>query len=64
MSIKTVDEYRERVSKLKPRLFIGGKKVEKLPDHPITKGVINVDPLPYNRFRRKKADGRGTGQYI
>jgi len=38
MAIKTVNEYRDRISKLKPRLFIGGKKVEKLADHPITKG--------------------------
>ncbi len=47
MAIKTVDEYRERVSKLKPRLFIGGKKVEKLPDHPITKGVIEATAKVY-----------------
>jgi len=47
MAIKTVDEYRERISKLKPRLFIGGKKVEKLADHPITKGVIEATAKVY-----------------
>jgi len=36
------DKYRERVSKLRPRLFIGGKRVEKLMDHPITRAVIEA----------------------
>jgi len=48
MAIKTPDEYRERISKLKPRLFIGGKKVEKLPDHPITRGVIEATAKIYD----------------
>ncbi len=47
MAIKTVDEYRDRISKLKPRLFIGGKGVEKLSDHPITKGVIEATAKVY-----------------
>jgi len=42
MAMKTANEYRRRVSKLRPRLFIGGKKVEKLPDHPITRGVVEL----------------------
>ncbi len=42
MAIKTESEYRERVAKLKPRLFIGGKKIEKLTEHPVTKGVIDA----------------------
>jgi len=48
MAIKTTDEYRERISKLKPKLFIGGKKVEKLPDHPITRGVIEATAKIYD----------------
>jgi 4-hydroxybutyryl-CoA dehydratase/vinylacetyl-CoA-Delta-isomerase len=47
MAIKTVNEYRDRISKLKPKLFIGGKKVEKLADHPITKGVIEATAKVY-----------------
>jgi 4-hydroxybutyryl-CoA dehydratase/vinylacetyl-CoA-Delta-isomerase len=47
MAIKTAEEYRERVSKLKPRLFMGGKKVENLTDHPITKGVIDATARVY-----------------
>jgi len=47
MAIKTAEEYRERISKLKPRLFIGGKKVENLAEHPITKGVIDATARVY-----------------
>ena len=47
MAIKTAEEYRERVSKLKPRLFMGGKKVENLTDHPITRGVIDATARVY-----------------
>lgn len=47
MAIKTVEEYRQRISRLKPRLFIGGKRVEKLPDHPITEGVIEATARIY-----------------
>jgi len=36
MAIKTEKEYRERVDKLRPNLFFGGKKVENLNDHPIS----------------------------
>jgi len=48
MAIRTAEEYRERVSKLEPRLFIGGKKVEKLPDHPITRGVVEATAKIYD----------------
>ncbi len=47
MAMKTANEYRRRVSKLRPRLFIGGKKVEKLPDHPITRGVVEATARIY-----------------
>jgi 4-hydroxybutyryl-CoA dehydratase / vinylacetyl-CoA-Delta-isomerase len=47
MAVKTVDEYRDRISQLKPKLFIGGKRVEKLTDHPITKGIIEATAKVY-----------------
>jgi 4-hydroxybutyryl-CoA dehydratase/vinylacetyl-CoA-Delta-isomerase len=47
MAIITADEYRDRISKLKPKLFIGGKRVKKLPDHPITRGVIEATARIY-----------------
>jgi 4-hydroxybutyryl-CoA dehydratase/vinylacetyl-CoA-Delta-isomerase len=47
MAIKTAEQYRQRVSRLKPRLFIGGKRVEKLTEHPITKGVIEATARIY-----------------
>ena len=47
MAIKTESEYRERVAKLKPRLFIGGKKIENLTEHSVTKGVIDATARVY-----------------
>lgn len=47
MAIKTADEYRERVAKLTPRLFMGGKKIERLTEHPVTKGVIEATARVY-----------------
>ena len=48
MAIKTENEYRKRIDKLRPNLFFGGKKVEKLNDHPISKGVIDATARVYN----------------
>jgi len=48
MAIKTEKEYRERVDKLRPNLFFGGKKVENLNDHPISKGVIEATARVYD----------------
>ncbi len=47
MAIKTEKEYRERVAKLKPKLFMGGKKVENLTEHPVTRGVIDATARVY-----------------
>jgi len=47
MAIKSEQEYRERVAGLKPNLFIGGKKVENLAQHPITKGVVDATARVY-----------------
>jgi 4-hydroxybutyryl-CoA dehydratase/vinylacetyl-CoA-Delta-isomerase len=47
MAIVTEDEYRKRISQLNPRLFIGGKKVEDLCAHPITRGVIDATAKIY-----------------
>jgi 4-hydroxybutyryl-CoA dehydratase/vinylacetyl-CoA-Delta-isomerase len=47
MAIITEDEYRKRVSTLNPRLFLGGKKVEDLSAHPITRGVIDATAKIY-----------------
>lgn len=42
MAIKTADEYRQRVSKLKPRLYMAGKRVENLTENPITRAAIEA----------------------
>ena len=47
MAIITEDEYRERIARLTPRLFMGGKKVERLTEHPVTKGVIDATARVY-----------------
>ncbi len=47
MAIKTEQEYRDRVAALKPNLFIGGKKVEDLTAHPVTRGVIDATAKVY-----------------
>ncbi len=47
MAIITADEYRESVARLTPRLFMGGKKIEKLTEHPVTKGVIDATARVY-----------------
>jgi 4-hydroxybutyryl-CoA dehydratase/vinylacetyl-CoA-Delta-isomerase len=47
VAIKTEQEYRERVAKLRPNLFFGGKKVGKLEDHPVSRGVIDATARVY-----------------
>ena len=47
MAIKTEKQYRKRVAKLKPRLFMGGKKVENLTEHPVTRAVIDATARVY-----------------
>ncbi len=47
MAIITADEYRERIARLTPRLFMGGKKIERLTEHPVTKGVIDATARVY-----------------
>ena len=47
MAVKTAGEYRERVSRLKPRLFMQGERIENLTEHPVTKGVIEATAKVY-----------------
>lgn len=47
MAIVSEQEYRDRVAQLKPRLFIGGRRVENLTEHPITRGVIDATARVY-----------------
>jgi len=57
MAIKTAEQYRERVSKLSPRLFIGGKRVEKLTEHPIPRGVIEATARVYELTMDPRYEG-------
>lgn len=47
MAIKTEQEYRERMDKLRPKLFFGGKRVEKLSDHPVSQAVVEATARVY-----------------
>jgi 4-hydroxybutyryl-CoA dehydratase/vinylacetyl-CoA-Delta-isomerase len=62
MAIKTAEQYRERVSTLRPRLFIGGKRVENLTEHPITKGVIEATARVYELTMDSRYAGSMTAR--
>ena len=47
MAIKSEQDYRERMDKLRPKLFFDGKRVEKLVDHPVSKGVVDATARVY-----------------
>ena len=57
MAIKTADEYRERVSSLTPRLFMGGEKVEDLMAHPVTRSVIEGTARVYDLTMDPRYEG-------
>ncbi len=42
MAIRTASEYLEDVKKLKPKVFLNGKRVDDLLSHPITKSVVDT----------------------
>jgi len=47
MAIKTPQQYIDSVEKLRPRVFIGGERVENLVEHPNIKPVINTIAKTY-----------------
>ena len=47
MAIKTPQQYMDSVKKLRPRLFIAGKRVENLVEHPNIKPVIDTIAKTY-----------------
>ena len=62
MALKTAEEYYDRVSKLKPRLFMGGKRIEKLTDHPVTKSIIDATARVFELTLDPKHEGVMTAQ--
>lgn len=42
MAIRTADEYREDVVRLRPKLYLGGKRIENLLGNPVTKTVVDA----------------------
>ena len=40
--IRTADQYLEGVSRREPRVYLGGKRVNSLVDHPVTRTVVEA----------------------
>jgi 4-hydroxybutyryl-CoA dehydratase/vinylacetyl-CoA-Delta-isomerase len=47
MAIRTAQEYLADVSRLKPRVFVGGEAVEDLRSHPVTRSVVETTARVY-----------------
>ena len=52
--IKTAEEYREDVRKIKPRVFLGGELVKDITEHPVTRTVINTIAAMYDLANNPK----------
>jgi len=48
MSLKTSQEYMESVRKLTPKVYVGGKWVSNLLDHPITRSMVKANAAIYD----------------
>jgi 4-hydroxybutyryl-CoA dehydratase/vinylacetyl-CoA-Delta-isomerase len=46
--IKTGEEYRKDIKKIKPRVYLGGELIEDITEHPVTKTVINTISAIYD----------------
>lgn len=40
--LRSGEEYRQSVAQQQPRLFLGGKKVESVPEHPVMRSVVDA----------------------
>ncbi|MFQ5830445.1 MAG: 4-hydroxyphenylacetate 3-hydroxylase N-terminal domain-containing protein, partial [Candidatus Methylomirabilia bacterium] len=48
MAIRTSEEYLADVSRLKPRVFVGGERVDDLLSHPVTRSVVETTARVYD----------------
>jgi len=48
MALKTSQEYLESVKKLSPKVYVGGKWVSSLLDHPITRSMVMANAAIYD----------------
>ncbi|MCX7816082.1 MAG: aromatic ring hydroxylase [Syntrophales bacterium] len=47
MAVKTAEEYLDTIRKMKPRVYIGGKWVTNLLDHPVTRSMVMANAAVY-----------------
>jgi len=60
MALKTPDEYRDSLREIKPRAFIGGRKIENVLEHPNTRPTIEVMAKSYELALDPKYEGLFT----
>ncbi len=48
MSLKTSQEYLDSVQRLTPRVYVGGKWVSNLLDHPVTRSMVMANAAIYD----------------
>ena len=48
MALKTSQEYLESVKKLTPKVYVGGKWVSDLLDHPVTRSMVMANAAIYD----------------
>lgn len=51
MAIRTSQDYLDDVKRLKPRVFVGGERVEDLMSHPVTRSVVETTARVYELTR-------------
>ncbi|MBP8980067.1 MAG: aromatic ring hydroxylase [Syntrophobacterales bacterium] len=54
MALKTAQEYLDSIRKMKPRVYIGGKWVTNLLDHPVTKSMVVANSAIYGLAEDEK----------
>jgi len=47
MALKTAKEYLESIEKMVPRVYIGGKWVKNLLEHPVTRSMVMANSVIY-----------------
>lgn len=47
MALKTQKQYLESIEKMVPRVYIGGKWVKNLLEHPVTRSMVNANSMIY-----------------
>jgi hypothetical protein len=49
MALKTANEYLDTIKKMKPHVYIGGKWVKNLLDHPVTRSMVMANAAIYGQ---------------